>query len=89
MKPVDVKNDKYIDSSEEGNDEDPKVQVGVHVRILKYKSIFAKGYSPNWSKNVFVISKIKNTVPWTYAVNDLKGEENIGTFQEKEQQETN
>ena len=42
---------------------EPKFKVGDHVRISKYKNIFAKGYTPNWSKEVFVISKIKNTVP--------------------------
>ena len=89
MNPVDVKDDTYIDSSKEVNDKDPKFQVGDHVRISKYKSIFAKGYTPNWSKEVFVISKIKNTVPWTYVVNDLNGEEIIETFYEKELQKTN
>ena len=63
MNPVDVKDDTYIDSSKEVNDKDPKFQVGDHVRISKYKSIFTKGYTPNWSEEVFVISKIKNTVP--------------------------
>ena len=52
----------------------PKFKVGNHVRISKYKNIFAKGYSPNWSEEVFVINKIKNTVPWTYVINDLNGE---------------
>ena len=89
MNPVDVKDDTYIDSSKEVNDKDPKFQVGDHVRISKYKSIFTKGYTPNWSEEVFVISKIKNTVPWTYVVNDLNGEEIIETFYEKELQKTN
>ena len=44
---------------------------------------------PNWSEEVFIISKIKNTVPWTYVINDLNGEEIIGTFYEKELQKTN
>ena len=43
---------------------------------------------PNWSEEVFVISKIKNTVPWTYVINDLNGEEIIGVFYEKELQKT-
>ena len=54
------------------------------MRILKYKNIFAKGYTPNWSEKVIVIKKIKNAVPWTYANNDLNGEEIIGIFYEKE-----
>ena len=86
MKPVDVKSNTYIDSSKEINDKDPKFKVGDHVRISKYKNIFAKGYTPNWSEEVFVVSKIKNTVPWTYVINNLNGEEIIGTFYEKELQ---
>ena len=84
MKPVDVKDDTYIDIEKEVNDRDPKFKVGDHIRISKYKNVFAKGYTPNRSEEVSVISKIKNTVPWTYVVNDLNGEEIIGTFYEKE-----
>ena len=51
--------------------------------ILKYKNIFAKGYTPNWSEEVFVIKKIFLKVPWTYVREDLNGEENVGTFYEK------
>ena len=83
MKPVDVKDNTYVDSKEEVNDKDPKFKVGDHVRISKYKNIFAKGYTPNWSEEVFVVSKIKNTVPWIYVNNDINGEEIIGTFYEK------
>ena len=67
----------------------PKFKVGDHVRISKYKNIFAKGYAPNWSEEVFVIKKVKNTVPWTYIINDLNSEENTGSFYEKELQKTN
>ena len=89
MKPVDVKDGTYLDFKKEVNDKDPKFKVGDHVRISKYKNIFAKGCKPNWSEEVFVISKIKNIVPWTYVINDLSGEEIIGTFYEKELQKTN
>ena len=89
MKPVDVKDDTYIDFKKKINDKDPKLKVGDHVRISKQKKIFAKGYTPNWSEEVFVVTKIKNTVPWTYVINDLNGEEIIGTFYEKELQKTN
>ena len=94
MKPVDVKDNKYIDSTELHsikvvNDKIPKFKVGDHVRISKYKNIFAKGYTPNWSEEVFVIKKVKNTVPWTYVIDDLNGEEIIGTFYEKELRKTN
>ena len=67
---------------------DPKFKVGDYVRISKYKNIFAKGYMPNWSEEVFISSKIKNTVPWTYVINDLNSEEIIGTFYENELQKT-
>ena len=63
MKPVDVKPSTYIDFTKENNKEGPKCKVGNHVRISKYKTIFAKGYVPNWSEEVFVIKKVKNTVP--------------------------
>ena len=68
---------------------DPKFKVGDYVRISKYKNIFAKGYTPNWSEEVFIVSKIKNTVPWTYVISDLNGEEIIRSFYEKELQKTN
>ena len=63
MKPVDVKPSTYIDSSKEINDEHSKFKIGDIVRISKYKNIFAKGYVPNCSEGVFVINKVKNTVP--------------------------
>ena len=71
------------------NDKDPQFKVGDHVKISHCKNIFAKGYTPNCSEEFFVIKKVKNTVPWTYAINDLNGEEIIGTFYEKELQKTN
>ena len=63
MKPIDVKDNTYIDFEKEVNDKNPKFKVGGHVRISKYKKIFAKGYMPNLSEEVFISSKIKNTVP--------------------------
>ena len=89
MKPIDVTDDSYVEYNEDFNKKDPKFKVGDHVRISKYKNIFAKGYTPNWSEEVFVVSKIKNTNPWTYVINDLNGEEIIGIFYEKKLQKTN
>ena len=89
MKPVDVMSDSYVEYNEKLNKKDPKFKIGDHVRISKYKNIFAKGCTPNWSEEVFVVSKIKNTVPWTYVVSDLNGEEITGSFYEKELQKTN
>ena len=89
MKPIDVKGNKYINIDKEVNDKNPKFKVGDHVRISKHKNIFAKRYTPNWSEKIFLIKRIKNTVPWIYVVNDLNGEEITGTFYEKEMQKTN
>ena len=83
MKPVDIKDNTYIDFEKEINDKDSKFKVGDHVRISKYKNIFVKGYMPNQSEEVFVIKKVKNSVPWTHVINDLNDEEIIGTFYEK------
>ena len=85
MKPADVK-DKYICFKKEVNDKNQKFRVGDHVEISKYRNIFAKRYMPNWSEIIFIIKKIKNTVPWTHVPN---GEETIGTFYENEFQKTN
>ena len=89
MKPKDVVDDSFIEYSEETNEKDPKFKVGDNVRISKYKNIFAKGYTPDWSEEVFVVNKIQNTVPWTYLINDLNGEEIKGSFYEKELQKAN
>ena len=88
MKPIDVTDDSYAEYNEYFNKKDPKFKVGDHVRISKYENIFAKGYVPNWSEEVFVVSKVKNTVPQTYVINDLSGEEITGSFYEKELQKT-
>ena len=63
----------------------PKFKVGDHVRTSKYKNIYTKGYTQNWSEEIFMISKIKNTVPWAYVISDLNGEPK---FYEKELQKT-
>ena len=89
MKPVNIKDNTYIDFKKEVNDKDLKFQIGDHVRISTYKNIFPKGYVPNWSEEIFIIKKIQNTVPWTYVINDVNGEEIIGTFYENELQKTN
>ena len=88
MKPIDVTDDSYAEYNEDFNKKYPKFKVGDHVRISKYKNIFAKGYTPNWSEKVFVINKIKNIVPWSYAISDLNVEEITGSFYEKELQKT-
>ena len=71
MKPIDVTSDSYAEYNEDCNKKDPKFKVDDYLRISKYKNIFAKGYTPNWSEEVFVVSRIKDTVSWTYVVSDL------------------
>ena len=80
----DVKSSTYIDSEKGVNNKDPKFKIGDIIRISKYKSIFAKGYVPNWSEEVLVIKKVKNTAPWAYVISDLKGEEITGIFNKTE-----
>ena len=89
IKLVENKDNTYIDFPKEVNEKDPNFKVGDHVRISKYKNIFAKGYTPNWSQEVFVIKEVKNTVPWTYVISELNGKKVIGTFYEKELQKKN
>ena len=84
MKPVDVKSDRYIDSSKEINGKNPKFKIGDNVRISKYKNVFSKGYTLNWSEEVFVIKKVKNIVLWIYVINYLNEKKIVGTFNEKE-----
>ena len=87
MKPKDVGDNKrvYID---EHNKKDSRFKVGDRVRISKFKNIFAKGYTPNWSTEIFIINKINDTVPYTYNLKDLNGEEIIGSFYDRELQKT-
>ena len=88
MKPKDVKNDNkrvYID---EHNEKNSRFKVGDRVRISKFKNIFAKGYSPNWSKEIFIVDKINDTVPYTYNIKDLNDEEIIGSFYDRELQKS-
>ena len=87
MKPFDVKDNAYINIGKEVNYKDPQYKIGDHVRISKHKNIFAKGYTPNWPEEIFVIRGIKDTV--INVINDLNGDEIIGTFYEKELQKTN
>ena len=90
IKSADVKSNMYIDSGEEINNKDPKFKVGDIIGLSKYKNIFAKDcYVLNWSEEVFVINKVKNTVVWTYVVSDLNGEEIVKIFYEKELEKTN
>ena len=88
MKPIDVASDSYAEYKEDSNENRPKLKVGDHVRIWKYKNIFTKRYTENWSEEVFTITKIKETVPWTYEISVLNGEPIAGSFYEKELQKT-
>ena len=57
MKTVDVNSSTFIESSKEINNKGPKFRIGNIEIISKYKNIFAKGYVPNWSGEIFVIKK--------------------------------
>ena len=87
MKPIDVGDNKtvYID---EHNEKDTRFKVGDRVRISKFKYMFAKGYTPNWSREIFIVDKVNDTVPYTYNLKDLNGEEIIGSFYDRELQKT-
>ena len=97
IKPKDVKNDTTKSSAiarnnrvyiDEHNKKSARYNVGDRVRIPKFKNIFAKGYTPNWSREIFIINKINNTVPNTYNFKDLNDEEIIGSFYDRELQKT-
>ena len=89
IKSIDRKSASFAKYNEDSNEKGAKFEVGDHVRISKYRNIFAKGYFPDWSEEIFVIKEIKNTVPWTCVISDLNGEKIISSFYEKELQETN
>ena len=97
MKPKDVKNDNkrvYInehnekDTTKLRSSERSRFKVGDRVRISKFKNIFAKGYTPNWSREIFIVNKINDTVPYTYNIKDLNDEEIIGSFYDREWQKS-
>ena len=84
MKLTDVRDNNkrvYID---EHNEKDSRFKVGDRVRISKFKNIFAKGYAPNWSSEIFIVDKVNDTVPYTYSLKDLNDEEIIGSFYDRE-----
>ena len=88
IKPKDVKDDNnrvYID---EHNEKSARYNVGDRVKISKFQNIFAKGYTPNWSTEIFIVDKINDTVPYTYNIKDLNNEEIIGNFYDKELQKS-
>ena len=89
IKSIDVDSSTFTDFGEKNNEKDAKFEVGNQVSISKYKNISSKDYASNWSEEVFVIKKVRNTASWTYVVSDLKGEEIVGTFYEKELQKKN
>ena len=89
IKPIDVKDNNnkrvYID---EHNEKGSRFKVGDRVRISNFKNIFAKGYTPNWSTEIFIVNKINDTVPYTYNLKDLNDEEIIGSFYDRELQKS-
>ena len=88
MKSKDVGNNNKRAYIDEHNEKDSRFKVGDRVRISKFKNIFAKGYTPNWCKEIFIVDKINDTVPYTYNLKDLNDEEIIGSFYDRELQKT-
>ena len=88
MKPIDIKDNNKRVYVDEHNEKDSRFKVDDRVRISKFKNIFAKGYTPNWSKEIFIVDKINDTVPYTYNLKDLNDEEIIGSFYDRELQKT-
>ena len=89
MKPFNVKSSTCIDFHKKKKKEYPIFKVGDHVGTSKNKNIIVEGNVPNWSEEVFEIKRIKNNIPWTCVISDLKGEEIVGTFYEKRLKTTN
>ena len=87
MKPIDVGKSKrvYID---EHNEKRSRFKVGDRVRISKCKNIFAKVYTPNSSREIFIVNKANDKVPYTYNIKDLNDEEIIGSFYDRELQKS-
>ena len=83
MKPIDVRDNNKRVHIDEHNEKSARFNVGDRVRISKFKNIFAKGYTPNWSKEIFIVDKINDTVPYTYNRKDLNDEEIKGSFYDK------
>ena len=88
-KSIVVKSNIYIDSSKENNERDPKSESSNIIEISKYKNIFANGYTPNWSEEVFGIKKVRNTMPWTYVINGINGKKTVENFCKNELQKIN
>ena len=88
MKPIDVRDNNKIVYIDEHNEKRSRFKVNDKVRISKFKNIFSKGYTPNWSKEIFIVDKINDIVPYTYNLKDLNDEEIIGSFYDQELQKT-
>ena len=84
MKPIDVGDNNKREYIDEHNEKDSRFKVGDRARISKFKNIFAKGYTPNWSSEIFIVDKINDTVPYTYNLKDLNDKEIISRFYDKE-----
>ena len=88
MEPIDVGDNNKRVHIDEDNEKDSRFKVGDRVRTSKFKNIFAKGYAPNWSSEIFIVDKVNDTVPYTYSLKDLNDEEIIGSFYDRELQKS-
>ena len=89
MNLIDVTSCTYSDFKFVSNDIDPNLKVGKQFRKSKYKNIFEKDFTPNWSEEGFVIKKLPYNVPWTYVIEALNIKQIVGAFHEKKLQKTN
>ena len=87
MKPIYFGDNKRVYVNEH-NEKDSRFKAGDRARISKFKNIFAKAYTPNWSTEIFILDKINDTVPYTYSLKDLNDEKIIGSFYDRELQRT-
>ena len=88
MKPINVGDNNKRVYVDEHNEKYSRFKVGDRVRISRFKNIFAKGYAPTWRKEIFIVDKVNDTVPYTYNLKDVNDEEIIGSFYDKELQNT-
>ena len=83
MKSIDDTSYSYAECNGDFNKKDPKIKVGEQVRISRYKNILAKGYAPNWSEQVFVVSGIKITVRGLMLLVNWMGKKLMEVFMKK------
>ena len=80
MNPTEIKTSAYVDFGAGNNGKDPNIKIGDDVRTLKYQNIFEKACLQIFQQRIFLLRKVKSTVPWACVISDLNSEEVVGTF---------